>query len=96
MAIVETYDRKSLFLKLLKFHQHLHPLSKVENSFDYKIDKDNNLDIFQMATNTNEVAKELVNENYCYFINIRWMQKISNAFWSGGRNMKLCFQLLVF
>jgi len=40
---------------------HLHPLSKVENSFDYKIDKDNSLDIFEMATNTNEVAKELVN-----------------------------------
>jgi hypothetical protein len=53
MAIVEEveeYDRKSLFLMLLKFHQHLHPLSKVENSFDYKIDKDNSLDIFEMVT----------------------------------------------
>jgi hypothetical protein len=36
-------------------------MSKVENSFDYKIDKDNNLDIFEMVANTNEVAKELVN-----------------------------------
>jgi hypothetical protein len=61
MAIVEEYDRKSLFLTLLKFHQHLHPLSKVENSFDYKIDKDNSLDIFEMVANTNELAKELVN-----------------------------------
>ncbi len=61
MAIVEEYDRKSLFLTLLKFHQHLHSLSKVENSFDYKIDKDNSLDIFEMVANTNEVAKEFVN-----------------------------------
>jgi hypothetical protein len=61
MAKVEEYDRKSLFLMLLKFHQHLHPLSKVENSFDYKIDKDNSLDIFEMVANTNELAKELVN-----------------------------------
>jgi hypothetical protein len=61
MAIVEEYDRKSLFLMLLKFHQHLHPLSKVENSFDYKIDKDNNLDTFEMVANTNELTKELFN-----------------------------------
>jgi len=61
MAIIEKYDRKSLFLTLLKFHQDLHPLSKVENSFDYKIYKDNSLDIFEMVANTNELAKELVN-----------------------------------
>jgi hypothetical protein len=61
MAIVEEYDRKSLFLAFSKFHQHLHPLSKVENSFDYRIDKDNNSDIFEMVANTNELAKELVN-----------------------------------
>jgi hypothetical protein len=61
MAIVEEYGRKSLFLTFLKFHQRLHPLSKVENSFDYKIDKDNILDIFEMVGNTNEVAKEFVN-----------------------------------
>jgi hypothetical protein len=61
MAIVEEYDRKSLFLMLLKFHQHLHPLFKIEIFFDYKIGKDNSLDIFEMVANTNELAKELVN-----------------------------------
>jgi len=61
MAIIEKYDRKSSFFTFSKFHQHLHPLSKVENSFDYRIDKDNNLDIFEMVANTNELAKELVN-----------------------------------
>jgi hypothetical protein len=61
MVIVEEYDRKCLFFTFLKFHQHLHPLSKVENSFDYRIDKDNRLDIFEMVANTSELAKELVN-----------------------------------
>jgi hypothetical protein len=36
-------------------------LSKIENSFDYKIGKDNSLDIFEMVAKTNELAKELVN-----------------------------------
>jgi hypothetical protein len=61
MVIVEEYDRKSLFLTLLKFHHHLHPLSIVENSFDYRIDRDNRFDIFEMVANTSELAKELVN-----------------------------------
>jgi len=67
MAIVEEYHRKSLFLTLLKFHQHLHRLSKVENSFDYKIDKENSLDIFEMVANTNELTKELVNQELLLF-----------------------------
>jgi hypothetical protein len=53
--------RACIIETLLKFHQHLHTLSKVENSFDYRIDKDNSLNIFEMVTNTNELAKELVN-----------------------------------
>jgi hypothetical protein len=61
MVIVEEYDRKSLFLKLLKFHQHLHTLSTIENSFDYRIDKDNRSNIFEMVASTSELAKELVN-----------------------------------
>jgi hypothetical protein len=39
----------------------LHPLSTIENSFDYKIDENNRFDIFEMVANTNELAKELVN-----------------------------------
>jgi len=67
MAIVEEYDRKSLFLTILKFHQHLYRLSRVENSFDYKIDKENSLDIFEMVANTNELTKELVNQELLLF-----------------------------
>jgi hypothetical protein len=53
--------RACIIETLLKFHRHLHPLSKVENSFDYRIDKDNSLNIFEMVANTSELAKELVN-----------------------------------
>ncbi len=54
-AIVEEYDRKSLFLMLSKCHYHLHPLAKFKRGVvDQKVEKDNNLDIFEMITNTNE------------------------------------------
>ncbi len=53
--------RACIIETLLKFHQHLHTLSKVENSFDHRINKDNSLNIFEMVANTNELAKELVN-----------------------------------
>jgi hypothetical protein len=61
MAIVEEYDRISFSFTILKFHQHLYRLSRVENSFDYKIDKENSLHIFEMVASTNELTKELVN-----------------------------------
>jgi hypothetical protein len=42
----------------LKFYYHLHPLSRDKSSFVYKIDEDNNLEIFEMVINTNEPIKE--------------------------------------
>jgi hypothetical protein len=32
-------DEACIIETLLKFHQHLHPLCKVENSFDYRMPK---------------------------------------------------------
>jgi hypothetical protein len=46
VAITEKYDRKSLFLMLLKIHHHLHPLFEAKNFLIYIIDVDRNLDIF--------------------------------------------------
>jgi len=46
----------------LKFYHHLRPLSKVEIFFAYKSDENNNLDIFEMVTNTNEHVKEFLNK----------------------------------
>jgi hypothetical protein len=57
MAIIEKYDRKSLFPMLV---HHLHPLFEVESSLVYKIDENKSLDIFEMVANTNELAKKLV------------------------------------
>jgi hypothetical protein len=51
VAIVEKYDRKSLFPTFLIYYHHLHPLYKVESSLAYKIDEDRSLDIFGMAAN---------------------------------------------
>ncbi len=61
MAIVEEYDKKSLFHMLLKSYHHLHPLSKVESPFLYINDENINLDMFEMVVNTSELVKELVN-----------------------------------
>jgi hypothetical protein len=45
----------------LKSYHHLHPLSKVESSFFYKIAEDRrSLDIFKMVVGTNKLVKEFV------------------------------------
>jgi hypothetical protein len=62
MAIIEEYDRKSLFPMPLKSYHHLHPFFEVERSLAYKIDENKSLDIFEMVANTNELAKKLVNQ----------------------------------
>jgi hypothetical protein len=80
----------------LKFYHHLHPLFEVKSSFVHIIDEDNNLDIFEMEVSTNEFEKEVVSQELLNFINMKCMQNISNVFWSGGRNIKPCFQLLAF
>jgi hypothetical protein len=58
----------------LKFYHHLHTLFEVKNSFVYRIDEDNNLDIFE---------KEVVTQELLNFINIKCMQNISYVRWSG-------------
>jgi hypothetical protein len=60
VAIVEEYDKRSLFHMLLKSYHHLHPLSEVESSLLY-INENINLDMFEMIVNINELVKELVN-----------------------------------
>jgi hypothetical protein len=71
-AIVEEYDRKFLFLMLLKCHYHLHPLAKSERGVvDQRVKEDNNLDIltndiFEIA-NTSELAMQLINRKLLSF-----------------------------
>jgi hypothetical protein len=62
VALVEEYDRKSLYLMLVKCHEHLHPLVRLDtNSINQNIFEHNyNLNIFEQTANTNEPAEELV------------------------------------
>jgi hypothetical protein len=56
-VIIEEYDKKSLFPMLFKCHYHLHLLVESERDVvDQRVEEDNNLDIFEMIVNTNELA----------------------------------------
>jgi hypothetical protein len=63
IVIVEEYNNKIVYPMLVKCYHHLHPL--IDNGSIFT--KENiveicNLDIFEMTTNTNELAKELINK----------------------------------
>jgi hypothetical protein len=65
-AIVEEYDKKTLYPMLLKCHHHLHPLYR--NAIVSKgVDENYNLDIFEMTTNTNELMKGVINKEFLIF-----------------------------
>jgi hypothetical protein len=69
VAFVEEYDRKSLYPMLVKCHEHLHPLVKLEtNSIDHNIfDQDCSLDIFEQIGSTSESVEELVKREFLIF-----------------------------
>jgi hypothetical protein len=68
IAIVEEYDKKSLYPMLLKCHHHLHPLAKFESVFvNIGVDEDCSLDIFEQIANTSELVKKLVNMELLIF-----------------------------
>ncbi len=91
VIITKEYDMVSLFPMFLKVYHHLNPLSKVESSFAKKIDKDTNLDIFEMLINTCERA---------YFLKIDDIFKTSNGCkrhqMAFGMVEETCSQLLGF
>jgi hypothetical protein len=67
-AIVEEYDKKSLFHVLMKCYYHLHPLVEFERGVvDERVEKDRNLDIFEMAISTSEPITKLVNRELLIF-----------------------------
>jgi hypothetical protein len=76
-AIVEEYDKKSLFLRCC---YHLHLLAKFENGVvDQSVEEDNNLDIFEMTFNICEPTMNLMNRELLIFKrcqvdvkNIKW------------------------
>jgi hypothetical protein len=58
-AIVEKYDKKSLFLMFLKCYYHLHPLVEYKRGVvNERVGKDMSLNIFEMTTSTSEPTTE--------------------------------------
>jgi hypothetical protein len=55
---VEEYDKKSLYLMIVKCHTHLHLVSKSKVSHeDPMVEEDCSLEIFQQTTSINELVK---------------------------------------
>jgi hypothetical protein len=94
VAIVEEYDRKSLYLMLVKCHEYLHLLIK-SNKFCVNYDifyHDYNLDIFEkIVISTSEPLEKLVKSELSNFkkyqldvkdikCRLQWLQKHETMF----------------
>jgi len=67
-AIVEKYEQIFLFPMLLKCHYNLHPLAEFKRGIvDQRVEKDNNLDTFEVITNASELVLELINKKLLIF-----------------------------
>ncbi len=67
-AIVEEYDKKSLFPMLFKCYYHLHPMVEFKRDVvEQKVEEDKSLDIFGMIASINEPTIELVNVEHLIF-----------------------------
>jgi hypothetical protein len=82
---------------LLKYYYHLHPLFEFERHVvEQEVEEDKSLDIFEMTTNTSELATQLVKSQILIFKHHQVMLKTTNAHYTGEKNMRICFLLLVF
>jgi hypothetical protein len=96
-AIVEEYDKKSLFLMFLTCYYHLHPLAKTERGVvEQRVEEEKSLDIFEMIASISEPTTELVNKEFLIFKCYQVDLKTSSTHCNGGKNMKTCFLQLVF
>ncbi len=64
VVLVEEYDKKSLYLMLVKCHEHLYPFVKSNKNYAHQdiFDQDCNLNISKQIASTSELIKELVKE----------------------------------
>jgi hypothetical protein len=91
-AIIEEYDKKSLFLMLLKYYYHLYPLLEIERGVvEQMVEDEKSLDIFETIANISEPTTELVNKKLlifkCYQVDVKdikcplqWWEKHENMF----------------
>jgi hypothetical protein len=103
-AIVEEYDKKNFFLILLKCYYHLHPLVKFERGVvDQRVEKEKNLDIFEMKTSTSEPIMKLVDKKLLIFkrcqmdvkdikCSLQWWEKHESMFPTIGFCVKQIFR----
>jgi hypothetical protein len=95
-AIVEEYDKKSLFLMFLTCYYHLHPLTKTERGVvEQRVEEEKSLDIFEMIASISEPTTELVNKEFFIFKRyqvgvkdikcpLQWWEKHENMFLTIG------------
>jgi hypothetical protein len=67
VSIVEEYDKRSLFLMLLKCYHILYLMAKFGPMTNMQIDGESIFDIFEMSARTNEPTKELMNKEFQMF-----------------------------
>ncbi len=69
VALVKEYDRKSLYPMLVKCHEHLHPMVRLDtNCIDQDIfEHDCNLAIFEQIASISELAEKLVKKKLLVF-----------------------------
>jgi hypothetical protein len=69
VALVEEYDKKSLYPILVECHEHPHPLVRLKTNYTNQdiFNQDCCLDIFEQTTSTNEPIKELVKRELLIF-----------------------------
>jgi hypothetical protein len=98
VVLVKEYDRKTLYPMLVKCHEHLHPLVRLNRICANQeiFEQDYNLDIFEQIASTNEPVEELVKELLMISRDINWMLRTPNVFINDGKNMNQCFLQLNF
>jgi hypothetical protein len=89
-SIVQEYDMRFLFPMLLKYHEHLHPIVEYEIP-KQNIDAHNNLELFEMNINYNELVRDLSTRSFYLSSVIMWIVRKLNVHLSDGKNMNNYF-----
>jgi hypothetical protein len=69
VVFIKEYDRITLYLVLMKCHEHLHPLVRLNMNYVHQdiFEHDCSLDIFEQTPSTSELVEKLVNKELLVF-----------------------------
>jgi hypothetical protein len=98
VVLVEEYDKKSLYLMLVKCHEHLHPLVRLERISPYQdiFNQDCCFDIFEHTTSTNEPIEKLVKRELVIFKRYQMDVKDIKCFLQWWLNYEAMFLIVGF